>query len=359
MAMVHKGPKVNFPQIITEIKSNQIIKPNKWMVDDRPRNYVSNKTQVAVFVFSGLTDDDRLKTFLFALFIVIYLATIFTNLGLVAIVHRSSNLHNPMYYFLSYLSLVDIFYSSTITPKMFLDLMSLKKTISFEGCALQFFFYAALASIDSLLLSTMSYDRFVAICHPLHYVSIMTKKKCLCLVLLSFSVGFFQSFVQTACVFSLQFCGFNLIHHFFCDAPLVLRLSCSATSTCDIIIFFIISTLGMGMLTIILLSYVLVILSISRMSSAEGRKKAFSTCSSHLICVAMYFGTVFLTYLHPPSSVLSMQDKIASVFYTAVIPMLNPFIYSLRNQDVKRSIISSVQKLIANCIKKCKKENNL
>ncbi|KAM4038751.1 olfactory receptor 5B21-like [Anomaloglossus baeobatrachus] len=311
---------------------------------------VSNKTQVAVFIFSGLTDDERLKVFLLTLFIVIYLVTIFSNLGLVAIVHGSSNLQTPMYYFLSYLSLVDVFYSSTITPKMFLDLISLKKTISFEGCALQFFFYAALASIDSLLLSTMSYDRYVAICHPLHYVSVMTKDKCLCLVLLSFSIGFFQSSLQTSCVFSLQFCGPNLIDHFYCDTPVVLRLSCSDTSTCDIVTFFIISALGMGMLTIISVSYFLVVLSISRMASAEGRKKAFSTCSSHLLCVAIYFGTVFFTYLHPPSNKLSIQDKVASVFYTVVIPMLNPFIYSLRNQDVKRSIITSAQKLLANCI---------
>ncbi|KAM4038752.1 olfactory receptor 5B21-like [Anomaloglossus baeobatrachus] len=307
------------------------------------------QTQVAVFIFSGLTDDDRLKIFLFTLFIVIYLITIFSNLGLVAIVHESSNLQNPMYFFLSYLSLVDVFYSSTVTPKMLSDLVSLKKTISFEGCALQFFFYAAQASIDALLLSTMSSDRYVAICHPLHYVSIMTEKKCLCLVLLSLSIGFFQSTVVTSCAFSLQFCGSNLIDHFFCDAPIVLRLSFSDTSTCGMVTFFIVSAMGMGMSTIISLSY-LVILSISRMASAEGRKKAFSTCSSHLLCVAIYFGSILFTYLHPPSNKLSIQDKVASVFYTAVIPMLNPFIYSLRNQNVKRSIITSAQKLLANCI---------
>ncbi|XP_069618741.1 olfactory receptor 5B21-like [Ranitomeya imitator] len=317
----------------------------------REKQNVSNRTQVAVFVLSGLTDDDKLKTVLFILFVFIYLVTIFSNLALVAIFYNASNLQNPMYYFLSYLSLVDIFYSSTITPKMLSDLISLKKTISFEGCALQFFFLAGLATIEAFLLSTLSYDRYVAICHPLHYVSIMTRMKCLCLVLLSISFGFLQSCIQTSCVFSLQFYGSYQIDHFYCDAPLILRLSYSETSTCDIVTFIIVSALGMGILMTIFLSYYLVIRSILRIPSAEGKKKAFSTCSSHLICVVMYFGTIFFTYLHSPSSVLSIQDKVASIFYTAVIPMLNPFIYSLRNQDVKRTIISSVQKLLAKCIK--------
>ncbi|XP_073402998.1 olfactory receptor 5AP2-like [Dendrobates tinctorius] len=311
----------------------------------------ANKTQVAVFILSGLTDDDRLKTALFILFVFIYLVTVFSNFALVAIFYNASNLQNPMYYFLSYLSFVDIFYSSTITPKMLSDLMSLEKTISFEGCALQFFFYAALASIDALLLSTLSYDRYVAICHPLYYVSIMTKKKCLCLVLLSISVGILQSSIQTGCAFSLRFYGSYQIDHFYCDAPLILRLSYSETSTCDIVTFFIVSSMGMGILMTIILSYYLVIRSILRIPSAEGRKKAFSTCSSHLTCVVMYFGTIFFSYLHSPSSVLSIQDKVASVFYTAVIPMLNPFIYSLRNQDVKKTIKSSVRNLLAKCIK--------
>ncbi|XP_073403103.1 olfactory receptor 5B12-like [Dendrobates tinctorius] len=311
--------------------------------------HISNNTQVAVFIFSGLTDHKILQHFLFALFIGIYLVTIIANLGLVAIVHRSSNLQKPMYYFLTYLSLVDIFYSSTITPKMLSDLMSLKKTISFAGCALQFFFYAALASIDSLLLSTMSYDRYVAICHPLHYVSIMTKKKCLSLVLLSFSIGFLQSSVQTGCAFTLRFCGSNLIDHFYCDAPLVLRLSCSDTSTCEMVTIYIVSAMGMGPLVTILLSYLLITFSISCMQSAESRKKAFSTCSSHLICISIFYGTIFFTYLHPPSHVFSIQDKVASVFYTTVTPMLNPIIYSLRNQDVKRSIVASVQKQLILC----------
>ncbi|XP_069618818.1 olfactory receptor 5AP2-like [Ranitomeya imitator] len=303
---------------------------------------VTNQTKVTEFMFSGLTDNENVKSFLFILILHVYTVTIVANVGLVAIVSNTSNLQNPMYYFLSYLSLVDVFYSSTITPKMLVDLKCLEKTISFEGCALQFFFYAALGSIETLLLSTMSYDRYVAICHPLHYVSIMTKKKCLCLVLLSFSIGFLQSSVQTGCSYTLRFCGPNLINHFYCDAPLVIRLSCSDTSTCDLVTVYIVGGLAIGSLITILISYTLIIFSVINIRSREGRRKAFSTCSSHLMCVCIFYGTVLFTYMRPPSSVFTVRDKVASIFYTAVTPMLNPLIYSLRNQHVRGIIIQSV-----------------
>ncbi|XP_066445815.1 olfactory receptor 5B21-like [Eleutherodactylus coqui] len=303
---------------------------------------VTNQTAVTEFVFSGLTNNKNLRSFLFILFLHVYIVTVVANVGLVAIVSNTSDLQNPMYYFLSYLSLVDVFYSSTITPKMLMDLKCWKKTISYEGCALQFFFYAALAATESFLLSTMSYDRYVAICHPLHYVSIMTKKKCLCLVLFSFSIGFLQSSIQTSCAFSLQFCGSNLIDHFYCDVLPVLRLSCSNTSTCDMVTVYIVGSLAMGPLMTILVSYTLIIFSVTNMRSKEGRKKAFSTCSSHLMCVFIFYGTVLFTYMRPPSSVFTIRDKVASIFYTAVTPMLNPLIYSLRNQSVRRIIIQIV-----------------
>ncbi|XP_044138614.1 olfactory receptor 1019-like [Bufo gargarizans] len=304
---------------------------------------VNNKTKVLEFVFSGLTNNEILKFFLFTLFIVIYFATIVINVGLVAIVKNTSTLQNPMYYFLSYLSLVDIFYSSTITPKMLSDLMSQRRTISFEGCALQFFFYAALGSIETLLLSTMSYDRYVAICHPLHYMTIMTKKKCLSLVLLSFSIGFLQSSVQTSCAFTLQFCGSNVIDHFYCDVPPVLRLSCSDTSASDMVTVYIVGALAISSLMTILISYTLIIFSVTKIRSTESRRKAFSTCTSHLMCVFIFYGTVLFTYMRSPSSVFTIRDKVASVFYTAVTPMLNPLIYSLRNQSVRGSIIQLVK----------------
>ncbi|XP_075061681.1 olfactory receptor 5AP2-like [Mixophyes fleayi] len=295
---------------------------------------IINKTKVTVFVFSGLTDNGELAPFLFIFFLYVYIVTIVGNIGIVAVVHNTSKLHTPMYFFLSYLSLVDLLCSSVITPKMLSDLISMRKEITFDGCVLQFFLFATLAGTEVFLFANMSYDRYVAICHPLHYVSIMSKKKCWYLVVLSFSVGFLQSSLKTGCVFSLQFCGSNLIDHFYCDMPPLLRLSSSDTFSCDMgIIFFILSS-GMGTLIIILISYTHIISSILRMNSAEGRQKSFRTCSSNLLCVTIFYVSVFFTYLRSPSNVFEKQDKIAAVFYSVVTPMLNPLIYSLRNQVV-------------------------
>ncbi|XP_075061669.1 olfactory receptor 8I2-like [Mixophyes fleayi] len=298
-----------------------------------------NKTQVTVFVFSGLTNNVKLAPFLFILFLHVYMVTVVGNIGIMTLVHNSSSLHTPMYVFLSYLSLVDLFYSSVVTPKMLSDLMSFRKVISFDGCALQFFFFCTLACTEVFLLSNMAYDRYVAICHPLQYVSIMTKTKCWYLFVLAFSIGLIQSTLQTICVFRLQFCGPNFIDHFCCDLPAVLKLSCSDTFSCDMLMFVITFSLGMGTLITILISYTFIISSILRMKSAKSRQKAFSTCSSHLMCVTIFYVSVFFTYLRSPSNVFEKQDKIAAVFYSVVTPMLNPLIYSLRNQEVKRAII--------------------
>ncbi|XP_075061683.1 olfactory receptor 5AP2-like [Mixophyes fleayi] len=306
---------------------------------------IINKTKVTVFVFSGLTDNGELASFLFIFFLQVYIVTLVGNIGMMTVVHNTSKLHTPMYFFLSYLSLVDLLYSSVITPKMLSDLISMRKTISFDGCALQFFLFFALACTEVFLLSNMSYDRYVAICHPLHYVSIMTKKKCWYLVVLAFSVGFLQSSMQTGCIFSLQFCGSNLIEHFYCDLPPLIKLSCSDTFSCEMLtVFFTISS-GMGTFIAILMSYTFIMSSILRTNSAEGRKKAFSTCSSHLLCVTIFYVSVLFTYLRSPSSAFEKQDKIAAVFYTVVSPMLNPLIYSLRNQEVKRIITRAIHNL--------------
>ncbi|XP_063786197.1 olfactory receptor 5AP2-like [Pseudophryne corroboree] len=307
---------------------------------------ITNKTQVRVFVFSGLTDNIELAPFLFMLFIHIYMVTVVGNIGMMVTVHISSNLQTPMYFFLSYLSLVDLFYSSAITPRMLSDLISRKKAISFVGCALQFFFFAGLAGTEVLLLANMAYDRYAAICHPLHYVSIMTKKKCLGLVVQSFSIGFLQSSMQTSCIFSLQFCGSHIINHFYCDVPPLLKLSCSDTNICEMITVSSIVSFVVGSFMIILTSYSLIISSILRMKSAEGRQKAFSTCFSHVMCASIFYVSVFFTYLRSPSNVIENQHKMAAVFYSVVTPMLNPLIYSLRNQEVKRGIIQAVRKLL-------------
>ncbi|KAM5172964.1 olfactory receptor 5AR1-like [Mantella aurantiaca] len=302
-----------------------------------------NKTQVTMFVFSGLTDNEQLAPFLFSFFLIVYLVCVVFNFGMMFIILKASSLQSPilqtpMYYLLSYLSLVDLLFSSVITPKMLADLMSKIKVISFRGCAVQFFFFDTLVVTETLLLSSMSYDRYVAICRPLLYVSVMTNKRCLSLVFLCFSFALLQSVIQTSCVFSLQFCGPNIIDHFYCDVPPLLVLACSSTLLCYSITVFFVNACGVGSLMTILISYTFIVSSILQIKSSKGRQKAFGTCSSHLMCISIFYGAVFFMYLRPPSSDLKEQDKSASVFYTVMIPMLNPLIYSLRNQEVKRVI---------------------
>ncbi|XP_077118459.1 olfactory receptor 5AR1-like [Ranitomeya variabilis] len=300
-----------------------------------------NQSRPTMFEFTGLTNDATLSIFLFVFFLLVYMITVVANVGLFIAVHKTSALHTPMYFFLSYLSVVDLFYSSVIVPKMISDLVSRRKVISFYGCALQFYFFAALASTDVHLLSNMSYDRYVAICHPLHYVSMMTKTKCFCMVLVAFSLGFLQSTAQTSCMFSLQYCGSNVINHFYCDIPPLLKLSCSDIVMCDMVIMFLIGFYGIGSLTAIMISYIFIIISILKIKSSKGRQKAFSTCSSHIICSCIFFLSVLLTYLHPPSNAINNQSKVASIFYSVMTPMLNPLVYSLRNQEVRNVIVQT------------------
>ncbi|KAM9312361.1 olfactory receptor 5AP2-like [Gastrophryne carolinensis] len=303
-----------------------------------------NKTQVAVFEFSGLTEDKELVPFLFFFFMLVYMVTMAGNAGMIGVLNIYSRLHAPMYFFLNYLSIVDIMYASNITPKMLFDLVSAKKLISFVGCAVQFFIYASLASSEVFLLSSMAYDRYAAICHPLQYVFIMTQRKCWCLVLFSFGVGFLQAFVPTGCVFTLQFCGSNLIDHYYCDIPPVIKLSCSDPLFCNVLTNICVCFCTFSSLMTILVSYMLIIPAILRINTSKGRQKAFSTCSSHLICVTLFYVTVFLNYFRPTSGSLDKQSKAASVFYSLMTPMLNPLIYSLRNQEVKRIIMRTIKR---------------
>ncbi|XP_040198079.1 olfactory receptor 1020-like [Rana temporaria] len=305
---------------------------------------IKNKTQVTVFEFSGLTDDKLVAPFLFVLFLMVYIVTVLGNIGMMAMVHISPTLHTPMYYLLRYLSMVDLFYSSVVTPKMLSDLLSERKLITFMGCTLQFYFFCALAATEILVLSDMAYDRYVAICHPLHYVSVMTNRKCFSLVILSFFIAFVQSVANTSSLFSLEFCDSNLIDHFYCDIPPLARLSCSETRTCTIVTLFFGSSCCLCSMTILLVSYIFIMNSVLRINSAAGRRKAFSTCSSHLMCATIFYVAIFCSYLHPSSSILKTQEKVSSLFYTVVTPMLNPLIYSLRNQEVKQVILRLLQK---------------
>ncbi|XP_066110030.1 olfactory receptor 5F1-like [Saccopteryx bilineata] len=298
----------------------------------------TNYTLVTEFILLGLADTLELQISLFLLFFVIYTLTLWGNVGMILLIRTDSRLHTPMYFFLANLSFVDICCSSNVTPKMLVDLLSEKKTISFAGCFLQMYFFIALATTECLLFGLMAYDRYVAICSPLLYPLVMSRTVCLKMAAGVFTAGLLNSMVHTSYVSSLPFCGSNVIHHFFCDTPPILRLSCSDTHVNESIFSTFPGVNIVGTLVVILTSYAYILFSIFRMHSEEGRHKAFSTCASHLTAIILFYSTAIYTYLRPSSSYSLSQDKVASVFYTVVIPMLNPLIYSLRNKDVKKAL---------------------
>uniref|UniRef100_F7A6Z3 Olfactory receptor 5F1-like n=1 Tax=Monodelphis domestica TaxID=13616 RepID=F7A6Z3_MONDO len=297
-----------------------------------------NHTTVTEFILLGLTDSTELQIILFVLFLLIYTLTMIGNAGMIMLIKTDSQLHTPMYFFLTSLSLTDIVYSSTITPKMLTDLLSERKIISFAGCFLQMYVFIALITTECILFGLMAYDRYVAICNPLLYTVIMSKTVCLKMATGAFTAGFLNSIIHTSYISSLSFCGSNVIHHFFCDSPPILKLSCSDTQMNEMIIFICAGINMLGTLLIILTSYIYILFSILRLHSVDGRRKAFSTCASHLTAIVIFYGTEIVTYLCPSSSYSPTQGKVLSVFYTVVIPMLNPLIYSLRNEEVKRAL---------------------
>ncbi|XP_006995107.3 olfactory receptor 5B12-like [Peromyscus maniculatus bairdii] len=306
--------------------------------------FMENVSEATEFILVGLTDAPELQIPLFIIFTLIYLITLVGNLGMIVLILLDSRLHTPMYFFLSNLSLVDCVYASAVTPKVMEGFLTGHKIISYNACAAQMFFFAAFATIESFILASMAFDRHAAVCKPLHYSTTMTSPMCVLMVTVSYMCGLLQSSIHVAFTFHLSFCHSNVINHFFCDIPPLLALSCSDIRINDIIIFILASFNVVFTLFIILNSYLLIFIAILRMHSAEGRKKAFSTCASHLTTVSIFFGTIIFMYLQPSSSHSMDTDKIASVFYTMVIPMLNPLVYSLRNKEVK----SAFKKVVGN-----------
>ncbi|XP_061231961.1 olfactory receptor 5AP2-like, partial [Neopsephotus bourkii] len=273
----------------------------------------------------------------FALFLLIYIVTLVGNFGIIILVRVAPSLHTPMYFFLTHFAFTDICYSTVISPRMLADLLAEDKTISFTGCMMQFLTFAFFATVDCHLLAMMAYDRHVAICQPLLYVTIISSRVCWQLVASSYLFAFLSAIICTWCVFGGSFCGPNSIDHFFCDVVPVLKLVCSDTHSSELIVFAFITINAVSASMIISLSYISIIRTVLRMSSAQSRARAFNTCASHLMAVALLYGTVFFMYLQPPSSHRSL-DKVASIFYAVVNPMLNPFIYSLRNKEVKEAL---------------------
>ncbi|XP_074838569.1 olfactory receptor 5BS1-like [Carettochelys insculpta] len=308
------------------------------------------QTNITVFILTGLSHDPHLQILLFLVFLVIYLITLMGNMMIILVIRADPQLHNPMYFFLSHLSFVDICYSSVVVPQMLVNFLVQHKTILVNVCLTQMFFILLLAVTEIFILSAMAYDRYAAICHPLHYTVTINKRVCNLLLGCSWTMGLIYSLVNTVPVLKLHFCGPNEIKHFSCELPPLLQLSCTGTSTNTIARLSSAVIFGFSSFLPILVSYTFIISTILRMSSVEGRRKAFSTCSSHLIVVGLLYMTALFQYMKPSSVSSPVLDELFSIQYTILTPMLNPIIYSLKNKEMKRALTKLLRK-ISVCLK--------
>ncbi|XP_031240636.1 olfactory receptor 5B3-like [Mastomys coucha] len=296
---------------------------------------MKNNTEVTQFLLLGLTNDPGLQLPVFMIFLIIYTITLVGNLGMILLIALDSHLHTPMYIFLGNLSLVDFSYSSAVTPTVMTGLLIGDKVISYNGCAAQMFFFVAFATVENCLLASMAYDRYAAVCKPLHYATTMTTSVCVYLSIGSYTCGFLNASIHISNTFSLSFCRSNVVHHFFCDIPAVMVLSCSDRHVSELVLFYVVSINIFFAVLVIWISYMFIFITIFKMHSSAGYRKAVSTCSSHFTAVSIFYGTGIFMYLQPSSSHTMDTDQIASVFYTMIIPMLNPLVYSMRNKEVK------------------------
>ncbi|XP_027698819.1 olfactory receptor 8K3-like [Vombatus ursinus] len=294
--------------------------------------------QVTEFILMGITNYPELQGPLFVVFFLNYMVTVVGNLGLIILTSVDAHINTPMYFFLRHLAFVDLGYSTAIGPKMLVSFIEEKNIISYNGCMMQLFFFGVFVASELFILSVMAYDRYVAICKPLLYMVIMSDRVCWILVVISYLYGIMVCLVVITETFTSSFCESNIIKHFYCDSLPLLSIACSDTSEAELIIMTFAAFSLVSSLLIVLFSYMLILVAILRMNSAEGRYKAFSTCGSHLTGVVIFYGTLLFMYLQPQSSHSFDTDKMASVFYTLIIPMLNPLIYSLRNKEVKGAL---------------------
>ncbi|XP_077713631.1 olfactory receptor 7G3-like [Canis aureus] len=297
-----------------------------------------NRTEVSEFILLGLSEDPELLPLLFGLFLTMYLVTMLGNLLIILAVGSDSHLHTPMYFFLANLSFVDISFTSTIVPKMLVNIQTQNKAITYAGCLTQLYFFMVFICMDNLLLTVMAYDRYVAICHPLYYVVIMNPRLCGLLILVSLFISIMSALLHSLMVLQLSFCTDLKIPHFFCELAQILKLACSDTLINNILVYLMTSLLGVGPLSGIIFSYTRIVSSILRVPSTNGKVKAFSTCGSHLSVVFLFYGTCVGVYLSSAASLSPRRRAAASVMYTVVTPMMNPFIYSLRNRDMKGAL---------------------
>ena len=308
------------------------------LLDEIPLAMGKNNHTVTDFILVGFTTDPVVQLVLFVVFLGVYSMTVLGNTTLIVLIGNDSRLHTPMYFFIGNLSFLDLWYSSVYIPKILVTCISEDKSISFAGCVAQFFFSAGLAYSECYLLAAMAYDRYMAISKPLRYSQVMPSRLCACLIASSYLGGFINSFIVTKGTFALNFCSNNVIDDFFCDIPPLVKLACGRKDTYQAVLFFVLASNVITPTVLILASYLFIIATILKIRSTQGRLKAFSTCSSHLISVTLFYGSILYIYSRPQSSYSLDRDKIVSTFYTIVFPMLNPMIYSLRNKDVKEAL---------------------
>ncbi|XP_036850631.2 olfactory receptor 5V1-like [Manis javanica] len=302
---------------------------------------IHNLTTVTHFILTGLSDLPEVRYPLFVAFAIIYQVTLLGNGAILLAIGMEKKLHTPMYYFLANLSLLDIFCPSATVPKMLDNLLTGNNSISFLGCALQLYFLVALAGTEVFLLAVMAYDRYVAICFPLHYTLIMTKARCAQLIGGTWATGFLNSLLHTVSTFHLSFCKSNRVNQYYCDIPPVVALSCSSTYMAEMLVIVLAGIFGIGAFLTTFISYMYIICTTLKIQSVEGKRKAFSTCASHLLVVCLFYGTATFTYVHPSSSQQSpIRDTLIPMLYGVITPMLNPMIYSLRNTEVKGALSS-------------------
>ncbi|XP_069339979.1 olfactory receptor 1f45-like [Eulemur rufifrons] len=299
---------------------------------------MANFTRVSEFLLLGLSEDPEQQQLLFVLFLSMYLVTGLGNLLIILAIASDTRLHTPMYFFLANLAFVDICFTSTTIPKMLANHVSGRKGIPYAGCLTQMFFFIWLAGIDSFLLTAMAYDRYAAICHPLHYASSVTPQLCGLLVVASWTSAFGNALTHTVLLTHLSFCTHNRVPHFFCDLSPLLKLACSDTFLNNVLVYTVGALSVIAPFVGILVSYTRICGAVLRIPSAGGKRKAFSTCGSHLSVVSLFYGTLIAVYFSPMSSHTARKDRAAAVMYTVVTPMLNPFIYSLRNRDMKGAL---------------------
>ncbi|XP_073746675.1 olfactory receptor 7A17-like [Callorhinus ursinus] len=297
-----------------------------------------NDIQISEFLLLGLSEDPELQPLIFGLFLSMYLITVLGNLLIILAVSSDSHLHTPMYFFLANLSFADICFTSTTVPKMLWNIQTQSQVITYAGCLTQMYFFILFGGWDDFLLTVMAYDRFVAICHPLHYTVIMNPWLCGLLVLVSWVISVLNSLLQSLMVLQLSFCTEVEIPHFFCELNQVVGQACSDMFLNNMVMYFATVLLGLAPLPGILYSYFKIVSSICQISSIQGKYKAFSTCASHLSMVSLFYCTGLGVYLSSAAPQSSHSGAVASVMYTVVTPMLNPFIYSLRNRDIKRAL---------------------